>query len=65
MSVYTELNVQDITELLARYDLGQYQSHQGISAGVENTNYFVHTSEHALVLTLFEKHHPAEVPFFL
>ncbi len=65
MSVYTELTHHDIIALLAKYDLGQYQSHQGISAGVENTNYFVNTTEHALVLTLFEKHDPAELPFFL
>ncbi len=65
MSVYTQLSDQDIIALLADYDLGQYRSHQGISAGVENTNYFVNTDEHALVLTLFEKHDVSELPFFL
>ena len=64
MSVYTELNSAEISQLLARFNLGEYHSHQGISAGVENTNYFVNTSEHALVLTLFEKHDSAELPFF-
>ncbi|MEJ2041737.1 MAG: homoserine kinase [Reinekea sp.] len=64
MSVYTELNSEEIRAFLARYTLGDYVSHQGISAGVENTNYFVTTSEHKLVLTLFEKHHKEELPFF-
>lgn len=65
MSVYTELSQQDITSLLNHYDLGHYRSHQGISAGVENTNYFVTTDSHELVLTLFEKHSFEELPFFL
>lgn len=65
MSVYTELSQHDIEQLLTKYTLGSYQHHQGISAGVENTNYFVTTSEHELVLTLFEKHQPDELPFFL
>lgn len=51
--------------MLDCYDLGQYQSHQGISAGVENTNYFVSTDACALILTVFEKHTFEELPFFL
>lgn len=65
MSVYTELSTKDVTQLLSRYELGAYVSHQGISAGVENTNYFVTTNEHELVLTVFEKHAADELPFFL
>ncbi len=64
MSVYTELNAEEIRELLSQFNLGSYVSHLGISAGVENTNYFVNTSEHALVLTLFEKQNKDELPFF-
>lgn len=65
MSVYTELDSLDIQKLLAHYNLGGYQSHQGISAGVENTNYFVETSQHSLVLTIFEKQTAVELPFYL
>ncbi|EAR07968.1 homoserine kinase [Reinekea blandensis] len=65
MSVYTELSEQDVMHLLADYDLGVYVRHQGISAGVENTNYFVSTDQHELVLTVFEKHSADELPFFL
>ncbi|WP_320822249.1 homoserine kinase [Reinekea sp.] len=65
MSVYTKLLQPDIEHLLARYALGTYRAHRGISAGVENTNYFVDTSSHQLVLTLFEKHSHAELPFYL
>jgi homoserine kinase type II len=65
MSVYTELSKQEISELLECFDLGNYVAHKGISAGVENTNYFVTTSDHELVLTLFEKHSFEELPFYL
>lgn len=65
MSVYTELNKHEVSALLSQYDLGEYRSHTGISAGVENTNYFVTTQTQELVLTIFEKHSAAELPFFL
>lgn len=65
MSVYTELSRNEIEQLLSRYTLGNYIHHEGISAGVENTNYFVTTDDHQLVLTLFEKHSAEELPFFL
>lgn len=65
MSVYTPMSADDVRHLLAQYDLGQYQSHKGISAGVENTNFFVETDRHSLVLTLFEKHGIDELPFYL
>ncbi|WP_430460811.1 homoserine kinase [Thalassolituus sp. LLYu03] len=59
MSVYTSLSAQDISELLARFSLGTLVSHKGITAGIENTNYFVTTSKGEFVLTLFE-HNPAD-----
>jgi homoserine kinase type II len=65
MSVYTELNKHEVSALLSHYDLGEYRSHTGISAGVENTNYFVSTQSQELVLTIFEKHSFDELPFFL
>ena len=65
MSVYTELSSQEIAQLLTQFDLGDYKKHQGIKAGVENTNYFVTTSEHELVLTLFETLAAERLPFYL
>lgn len=65
MSVFTELSREDIETLLSAYTLGHYAGHQGISAGTENTNYFVDTDLGQFVLTLFEKHQPDELPFFL
>lgn len=65
MSVYTQLSAAEISNLLEEFELGQYQSHKGISAGVENTNYFVETDQYSLVLTLFEKHSIEDLPFYL
>lgn len=65
MSVFTELSREDIDTLLGAYTLGHYADHQGISAGTENTNYFVDTNLGHFVLTVFEKHQPDELPFFL
>lgn len=65
MSVFTELTRADVEHLLEQYTLGRYVDHQGISAGTENTNYFVDTDLGQFVLTLFEKHRPEELPFFL
>lgn len=65
MSVFTELTRSDIETLLDQYTLGRYHDHQGISAGTENTNYFIDTNLSRFVLTVFEKLHTDELPFFL
>ena len=51
--------------LVADYYLGELVSFQGISGGVENTNYFISTTTGKYVLTLFEEFDYEEVPYFL
>jgi len=65
MSVFTELTRSDIETLLDQYTLGRYSDHQGISAGTENTNYFIDTNLSRFVLTIFETLQAEELPFFL
>ncbi len=65
MSVYTTVNEDELAAFLHRYDHGQLQSYEGITSGIENTNYFVTTTEAEYVLTLFEQHSADELPFFL
>lgn len=65
MAVYTSLSRDDLVALLADYDLGELVSFEGISGGVENTNYFVTTTQGRYVLTLFEEFDAEEVPYFL
>ncbi len=66
MAVYTPLTDVEIGDFLSHYDCGHLQAFEGITNGVENTNYFVHTSKNTFVLTLFEKRvNAADLPYFL
>lgn len=65
MSVYTVVERDELEAFLRNYSLGELVDFQGISAGIENTNYFVTTSEKRLVLTLFENHSAEELGYFL
>lgn len=65
MSVYTEVGRDDLIAFLADYDVGELVSFEGISDGIENTNYFVTTDKAGFVLTLFEQHEFEELGYFL
>ena len=53
MSVFTPVTRRSLEPFLARYHVGSLVNFHGISEGVENTNYFVDTSDGQFVLTLF------------
>ncbi len=69
MAVYTEVSHQEASVLLRQLGLGELQSMQGCSGGIENTNYFVSTElnaqRHDYVLTLFERLTFEQLPFYL
>ena len=65
MAVFTSVDASGLRALLSGYELGELVCFDGIKAGIENTNYFVDTSEGRFVLTLFEKLSVVELPFYL
>lgn len=67
MAVFTPVSAEELTNFLSSYDIGDLISHEGIEAGVSNTNYFVTTTTGRYVLTLFEPHRVREedIPFFM
>src|ERR1700755_1014228 len=66
MAVYTDVAAEDLAEFLKGYDIGELLSYTGIAEGVENSNFLVHTSKGAFILTLYEKRVAVDdLPYFL
>ena len=65
MSVYTHVSAAELTAWLANYSVGRLVACEPIKAGIENSNYFVTTTQGRYVLTLFERLPAAELPFYL
>ncbi|MBR0696647.1 homoserine kinase [Bradyrhizobium lablabi] len=66
MAVYTDVAAEDLAEFLKSYDIGELLSYKGIAEGVENSNFLLHTSLGAYILTLYEKRvAEGDLPYFL
>lgn len=65
MAVFTTVSDTDAADLLTRYSLGELVSLRGITAGIENTNYFLNTTQGEYVLTLFEVLTHEQLPFYI
>jgi homoserine kinase type II len=70
MSVFTTLNLEEVSVWLRGFAIGEIAELKGIAAGITNTNYFVITHNNygqktQYVLTIFEKNSLAELPYFV
>lgn len=65
MSVFTALTEAEIRQFLDAFPLGALQSWQGISAGSENSNFFLHCEGGDYVLTLVERGPVEQLPFLV
>ena len=65
MAVFTEVSEQQARAFLSQLSIGELVSLQGISSGIENTNYFLTTDQGDYVLTRFERLNHEQLPFYL
>jgi homoserine kinase type II len=66
MAVYTDITDEELSGLLADYDLGQALSLKGVAEGVENSNFLLETEAGRYFLTVYERRVKADdLPFFL
>jgi homoserine kinase type II len=66
MAVYTDVSEGELETFLRGYDVGEMLSYKGIAEGSENSNFLLHATTGAYILTLYEKRvEPADLPFFL
>jgi homoserine kinase type II len=65
MSVYTHVSESELAAWLRGYSVGNLAALEPVAAGIENTNYFVNTTQGRYVLTLFERLPADELPFYL
>jgi homoserine kinase type II len=65
LSVYTPVTQAELSDWLRNYSVGALESCEPIESGIENTNYFIGTTQGRYVLTLFERLPAEELPFYL
>lgn len=65
MAVFTAVTLDDLSQWMQQFPLGQALQLQGIASGIENTNFFLTTERGEYVLTVFENLDFAQLPFYL
>ena len=65
MAVFTALTRDEVSVLLDGFSVGQLVDYQGIASGIENTNFFLTTTQGRFVLTVFERLDATQLPFYL
>lgn len=65
MAVFTTLTPLEVRKELPDFNIGELLSLEPIASGIENTNYFLDTTEGRWVLTVFERLSESQLPFYL
>jgi homoserine kinase type II len=65
MAVFTPVSLADLSNWLQQFPLGHAHDIQGISSGIENSNFFITTDAGEFVLTIFEILTFEQLPFYL
>ena len=69
MAVFTAVSLDDLHQWIKQFPLGQAVGLEGISSGIDNSNFFLNT-EHGpqsghYVLTIFENLRFDQLPFYV
>ena len=65
MAVFTALTRAEAASFLTQFTIGELVELQGIASGIENTNFFLTTTQARYVLTIFERLTFKQLPFYL
>jgi len=65
MAVFTAVTLDDLSQWIKQFPLGKALALQGISSGIENSNFFLTTERGEFVLTIFENLGFEQLPFYV
>jgi len=65
MAVFTSVTLDDLSQWIKQFPLGQALDLQGIASGIENSNFFLTTERGEFVLTIFENLSFEQLPFYV
>jgi len=65
MAVFTAVSLDDLHQWIKQYPLGQAVGLEGISSGIDNSNFFLNTERGHYVLTIFENLRFDQLPFYV
>lgn len=65
MAVFTAVSLDDLSQWIKQFPLGRALALQGISSGIDNSNFFLTTERGEFVLTVFENLSFEQLPFYV
>ena len=65
MAVFTAVTLDDLTQWIKQFPLGQALALDGIASGIENSNFFLTSERGEYVLTVFENLDFEQLPFYI